>query len=631
MPTDPLLESLVETAAFAFPNDLSNARRCGPENRPGRHPLLSALSLPHIQKVAGVAPSKYDDPAAISTFLKRMGSKPPVAKADSGPQPAKSSLNPATPDFSPSDRPGDSQPVPQNWENAAPQSATQQWNVTPSWQSPSQSPFPSAAPLSKSVPLDLIQDENGFVREAPAPVTPFQGSVLTPRNTNISKARGRDLTPTQYRLLAGQKPGFGQLTEGKLSELTRKTEGYMDNVIENFRKSHQPVALKDQVEVDDAASDADSIPFPEMDETPINAEVNETNNINTAETPVKQDELQEKMTVVPFNTPVADLGGHQAQEDASSAFPTLTETAIIKSFNNMAMSDSQAPTTPTNMTVIKDEPAPAPAVAHAADAAFKEQESPDGGVVVEDKVNTAGGAFKHTQSPTIVVTAGTETDDSVKEDDGEEDRENLTRFKAWGTPTARNKPRSRQRTVVLSGLPRGADYSLVSSVVHGGALVCMKLVPGNPEKPTVSAYITFVSADACDRYYDKYPNGFDVRHQGKRWPILVHKRDNVDVISGTLQGHLDCGATRVIKANNADDDWGIVALNKLAEGKTRARQVEAVHDTYHNGTRTITFRFANITDAVHFRGMLIRSDEWEGCHVEFAEDPCAKATGFHSG
>jgi hypothetical protein len=111
----------------------------------------------------------------------------------------------------------------------------------------------------------------------------------------------------------------------------------------------------------------------------------------------------------------------------------------------------------------------------------------------------------------------------------------------------------------------------------------MRLVPGNPDKPTVSAYITFTSADSCDHYYDKYPNGFDVRQQGKKWPVIVNKKDGVDVVSGMLQGYLDCGATRVVKVSNADDDWGVVALNKLAKGKNSAWQVEAVQDTYHGG------------------------------------------------
>jgi hypothetical protein len=144
------------------------------------------------------------------------------------------------------------------------------------------------------------------------------------------------------------------------------------------------------------------------------------------------------------------------------------------------------------------------------------------------------------------------------------------------------KTGSRQRTIILSGLPHNVELTFVQSLIHGGAVEAMRLTPGAPDKPTTSAFVTFTSADACDRYYDKYPNGLDVRHQGKKWPVLVHKKDGVDVVSGMLQGYLDCGASRVVKVSNADDDWGIVALNKLAKGKDDARQVEAVLDAYHN-------------------------------------------------
>jgi len=43
-------------------------------------------------------------------------------------------------------------------------------------------------------------------------------------------------------------------------------------------------------------------------------------------------------------------------------------------------------------------------------------------------------------SPTIVVTASTDTDGSDLEGKGEEDRQHATHFKTWGTPAARSKP-----------------------------------------------------------------------------------------------------------------------------------------------------------------------------------------------
>ena len=77
--------------------------------------------------------------------------------------------------------------------------------------------------------------------EAPGPAV--EGSVLAPQNSNITKAQFRDkcLMPTQHRLLMGKKPGIERLSEQNLAELTRQTQDYMDNVVENFRKIHQPM------------------------------------------------------------------------------------------------------------------------------------------------------------------------------------------------------------------------------------------------------------------------------------------------------------------------------------------------------------------------------------------------------
>ena len=131
-----------------------------------------------------------------------------------------------------------------------------------------------------------------------------------------------------------------------------------------------------------------------------------------------------------------------AQNEAPTPFPSFDETPITNAFSSMRFSEgnSQCPTTATNMTVVKDEPVPAPAAVLGEAVAVEDQEPSEGGVMVEDKHGASDTAFKHSHSPTIIVTAGTETDDSTQEHDEYEDRENLTRFKTWGTPTARNKP-----------------------------------------------------------------------------------------------------------------------------------------------------------------------------------------------
>lgn len=45
--------------------------------------------------------------------------------------------------------------------------------------------------------------------------------------------------------------------------------------------------------------------------------------------------------------------------------------------------------------------------------------------------------------------------------------------------------------------------------------------------------------------------------------------------------------------------------------------------------RTIVFRFTSIGEAVAFKSMLIRDEDWEGCNIQFAADPCEKATAVH--
>ena len=290
----------------------------------------------------------------------------------------------------------------------------------------------------------------------------------------------------------------------------------------------------------------------------------------------------------------------QQMQKPPSSFPTFAETAVTNTPSKVKLFNDAfpAPSTPTNMTMIIDKTKPSPSAELSRDLPVKELDSPNGGVMVEEKLGEFDKAVKGSVSPTIIVTVESDTDDNTTEEEEVEDRENLTRFKSWGTPLARNKPsksifallyqrltlqESRQRTIVFTGLPRDIDLTSVQSLVHGGAIECMRLVPGSLERPTISAHVTFTSADSCDRFYDMYPNGLDIRHQGKKWPVLVDKKEAVDVISGMLQGYLDCGATRVVKVSNADDGWGVIALDKLARGKNDARQVEAVLDVYHNG------------------------------------------------
>jgi hypothetical protein len=132
--------------------------------------------------------------------------------------------------------------------------------------------------------------------------------------------------------------------------------------------------------------------------------------------------------------------------------------------------------------------------------------------------------------------------------------------------------------LALSDLPVDADLTLVQSLVHGGSIDDMILMGASRV-----AYIRFTSGDACDTYCAEYPNGLKFKYKGRPYTIFVEKCKDVDVISGMLQGYIDCGASRCVRAIGADEDWGMGALKKLAEGKTRKRKVENITDIYRNG------------------------------------------------
>ena len=110
------------------------------------------------------------------------------------------------------------------------------------------------------------------------------------------------------------------------------------------------------------------------------------------------------------------------------------------------------------------------------------------------------------------------------------------------------------------------------------------------------AYVRFTSGDACDAYCAKYPNGLTFKFRGRAHTVFVDKCKEVDVVSGMLQGYIDCGASRCVRAIGADENWGMGALKKLAEGKSRKGKVENITDVDRNGVSQLeAWRLPKIT------------------------------------
>ena len=130
----------------------------------------------------------------------------------------------------------------------------------------------------------------------------------------------------------------------------------------------------------------------------------------------------------------------------------------------------------------------------------------------------------------------------------------------------------------MSGLPASSDLTLVQGLVSGGAIETYDL-----SESKTTAYVTFTTAEACDNFYDKYPRGLSFKHSGRDYTVAVDKGQDVDVVSGMLQGYLDCGATRCVCATGPVEDWSMRALYKLAGSKSR--KVEAIIDSHRSEVR----------------------------------------------
>ncbi|GLB13734.1 hypothetical protein AtubIFM61612_001146 [Aspergillus tubingensis] len=222
------------------------------------------------------------------------------------------------------------------------------------------------------------------------------------------------------------------------------------------------------------------------------------------------------------------------------------------------------------------------------------------------------------------ISAGPRGSEAVASGDASEveDRENLTTFKSWGTPAARDKPASRVRRIILRGLPATwCTPAKVLSLVHGGNIESVH-VHGNG-----TAHILFCEHEACQAFYDKYPNGIDLDRE-RRITVFVEMGKEVDVVSSQLSSNLSVGSTRAVRAVGVDMKASMAQLYNMACGS--GRKVEKILDSYVPGdARNVVFRFCSIEDAVRFRGILVRDPEWEHCNVQYATDPCEFATGMH--
>ena len=115
-------------------------------------------------------------------------------------------------------------------------------------------------------------------------------------------------------------------------------------------------------------------------------------------------------------------------------------------------------------------------------------------------------------------------------------------------------------------------------MVHGGTIESIKILTNG------TALILFCDHEACQAFYDKYPNGIDLDRE-RRVTVFVEMGKDVDVVSSQLSFNLSVGSTRAVRAVGVNMETTMGQLYNIASGN--GRKVEKILDSYVPGDVSI--------------------------------------------
>lgn len=146
---------------------------------------------------------------------------------------------------------------------------------------------------------------------------------------------------------------------------------------------------------------------------------------------------------------------------------------------------------------------------------------------------------------------------------------------------ANAQPAAKIRKVIIKDIPRGSTNTFVASLVYGGPIEDIHI--RSSAAGDLSAMIRFMDATDCMRFYDETSNGlvYQKDSKGHELVLFVELSKDVDVVGGLLQGWIDSGVTRCVRAVGIEAKWGMDTLLKVAERKNR--KVEKIVDEENAG------------------------------------------------
>ncbi|KAH7374333.1 hypothetical protein BKA66DRAFT_422782 [Pyrenochaeta sp. MPI-SDFR-AT-0127] len=198
-------------------------------------------------------------------------------------------------------------------------------------------------------------------------------------------------------------------------------------------------------------------------------------------------------------------------------------------------------------------------------------------------------------------------------------------MKAWPTQEKRDNAAS-YRTCILKGVKGVASINQLQALVWGGRLeaICM------PETGADFAVVKFLTAEACQKYFEDTENGIEIAGD-KKAVVFVERTAAPKSVNDVIRNCIEGNASRCVRAVGVDEDWSDLALMTIARGKSQVkRDVDRIkRGKTPRGYPFVEFRFANIYHALSLRRQLMDDEDWEKCTISYAPDPCEIARGVH--
>ncbi|KAF2497555.1 hypothetical protein BU16DRAFT_317509 [Lophium mytilinum] len=190
---------------------------------------------------------------------------------------------------------------------------------------------------------------------------------------------------------------------------------------------------------------------------------------------------------------------------------------------------------------------------------------------------------------------------------------------AWPSQQKREN-RAQHRRAILKGIPSDWKLDQVQAHIWGGRIERIERTADSS-----TAWVKFMTMEGYNKYFADTANGIEVA--GSTRLILAEPDEGPNSTNDLLSSMVESGVTRCVRALDAEEDWSMPTLTRIARGKDR--KLDKIKIGKEKGRNFVEFRFSSVYEALVFKKELMDDEDWEPTTIVYAPDPCDVHSGIH--